>query len=125
MARVLVAAQTPLASPYFPATPLGAGTATLAEQAADVALKNYAPIVTGKTYILAHNTDVGAHTVTFTSIVDAQNRTGDITTYSIAAGGVAWFGPFVTSPAGWSQSGNQVWFEANDATVKFVNLTVA
>lgn len=125
MARVLVAAQTPLSSPYFPTTPLGAGTATLSEQAADPALGNYAPIVTGKTYIFAHNTNVGAQTITFTSIVDAQNRTGDITTYSIAAAGIAWFGPFVTSPAGWSQSGNQVWFTASDASVKLINLTVS
>ena len=120
MARVLVAAQT-LPGAY-PALPLGAGSRTLALQAADATNFQYTPLVSGKTVVIAENTDTGAHTVTFTSVPDNQNRPGDITAYSIAAGVVAIFGPFAT--LGWNQAGGQLWFQANDATVKFAVITL-
>lgn len=119
MARVLVAAQTlPGSYPTLPVTP----GSDLSEQAADASLFQYTPLVAGKTVVIAHNTDSGAHTVTFTSVADAQNRTGDITAYSLAAGHVRAFGPFLS--AGWVQDGTQLWFAANDATVKFIVLTL-
>ena len=125
MARVLVAAQTPPGA--FPGLPVTPGSRALSEQAADTALGNYTPIVSGKTLVLAHNTDSGAHTVTFTSVVDSQNRSGDVTAYSIAAGATALFGPFVTQPAGWAQStpASSLWMDANDATVKWIVITQA
>ena len=126
MARVLVAPQTPPGA--FPSLPVTPGSRALSEQAADPALGNYTPIVSGKTLILAHNTDSGAHTVTFTSVVDGQNRSGDITAYSIAAGAIALFGPFVTVPTGWAQStpaASSLWMDANDATIKWIVLTQA
>jgi hypothetical protein len=118
MARVLVAAQT-LPGAY-PTLPVGAGTRTLTFQVADPSNLQYTPLVSGKTVIVCYNTDSSAHTVTFTSVADSLNRVGDITAYSIAAGVIAIFGPFQT--AGWS-NGGQVWFQANDATVKFAVIT--
>ncbi len=126
MARTAVAPQTPLGS--FPSLPVGAGTATLAEQAWDTLNGNYAVITSGKTYLFCHNTDSGAQTVTIASVADPQKRTGDITTYSIAAGGIAVFGPFVTTPVGWAQStpaANALWFDASDATVHFIVFNAA
>jgi hypothetical protein len=125
VARVLVAAATTPGS--YPALPVGAGSLALAFQAADVALKQYTPLITGKTYILAQNTDSGAHTVTISSVADEKNRKGDITSYSLAAGVIAQFGPFVT--AGWltptdGATPAGLWFEANDATVKFAVVTL-
>jgi hypothetical protein len=128
--RVLVApATTPGA---YPVLQPGAGTLALAFQIADPALKQYTPLINGKTYILAMNTDSSAHTVTISSVVDAFNRIGNITAYSLAAitgttPVIAQFGPFAnagwltptdgTTPAG-------LWFEANDVTVKFAVLTL-
>ena len=125
MARVLVAAQTPPGA--FPSLPVTPGSRALSEQAADTSLGNYTTIVSGKTLVLAHNTDLGAHTVTFTSVVDGQNRSGDITAYSIAAGVTALFGPFVTTPVGWSQASpaGSLWMDANDPTIKWIVITQA
>ena len=97
MARVLVAAQTTKGS--FPALQPSVGSLAITFQAADVSLFQYTPLVSTKTYLLAMNTDSGPHTVTITSVVDAQNRTGDITAYSLAAitgttPVIAQFGPF-------------------------------
>jgi len=120
MARVLVTPQTTPGA--YPALQPGAGSLTITFQACDPSLLNYAPLVNGKTYLLAQNTDSGAHTVTITSVADAPfNRTGDITAYSVAAGVVAQFGPFAT--AGWS-NGGQLWFAGNDATIKFAVITL-
>jgi hypothetical protein len=125
MSRTLVAAQAPLGS--FPTLPVSAGTATLAEQAWDNLNGNYGLITTGKTYLLCHNTNVGAQTVTITSVKDPQNRTGDITTYSIAAGAIAVFGPFVTSPVGWAQAtpASSFYFDASDVSVQFIVFNAA
>ena len=130
MARVLVAAAT-TPGPY-PVLQPGAGTLALAFQAADPALKQYTPLVSGKTYLLAMNTDSSAHTVTISSVADAFKRTGNITSYSLAAitgttPVIAQFGPFAT--AGWLTPTDGVsvaglWFEASDATVKFAIVTL-
>ena len=120
MARVLVAAQT-LPGAY-PTLQPGAGSRTLTYQAADASLFQYTPLVAKKTVVIAQNTDSGAHTVTFTSVVDQYNRTGDITSYSVGAGVEAIFGPF--DAPGWAQAGNQLWFQANDATVKFAVISL-
>jgi hypothetical protein len=122
MARVLVAAQ--VAPGAYPV--VTANSRDLAMQAADPSLKNYTPLVEGKTLLIAQNTDSGAHTVTITSIVDAFNRTGDVTAYSLGAGELAIFGPF--KEAGWKHLDTGevgIWFEANDATVKFAVVTQA
>ena len=128
--RVLVAAQTTPGS--YPVLQPGAGTLALGFQAADATNFNYTPLVTGKTYLLAMNTGASPYTVTVKSVVDAQNRTGDITSYSLPAISgstpvVAQFGPFAnlgwltptdgTTPAG-------LWFAANNAAVLFAVVTL-
>ncbi len=118
MARVDHAAQQGLGA--YPTLPIAANGADLVEVAADATNKESTDIINGKTFVIAHNTGVGARTVTFTSVVDAQNRTGDITAYSIGAGEIAIFGPFHKN--GWGQSGGdagKLFFEASHAEVLF------
>ena len=128
MARVLVAAATGIPPGSYPALQPGAGSLALAWQAADASLYQYTPLISGKTVVLAMNTDASnPYTVTFESVVDEKNRTGDITTYSLAAitvttPVVAVFGPFSTT--GWNQSGNQLWFRASNAAIKFAVITL-
>jgi len=125
MARVLVAAQT-LPGAY-PTLPLGAGSRVLAFQAADASLHNYTPIVEGKTLVFVKNSHAtDPKTVTFTSVVDAYNRSGDITTYSIAAGVVAVFGPF--KAAGWSHPDTGevgLWIDGSTADILIAVVTEA
>ncbi len=64
----------------------------------------------GGEFILFRNDNAGAQTVTITSVVDGQNRTGDITTYSIGIGEYAIFGPVPRT--GWRQSDGNVYFQA-------------
>jgi hypothetical protein len=125
MARTNVVAQT--LSGSYPALPVTSGT-DLAEQAATGSggsSGQYTALVSGKTCVLAHNTDGGApHGVAFTSVADAQNRTGDINpgaVYSLAAATIHIFGPFQST--GWT-NGGQLWFEADSASVKFAVLTL-
>ncbi len=58
--------------------------------------------LTGKEILLVRNGNVAAKTVTISSVVDAYNRTGDITTYSIGASEYARFPQFQKD--GWMQS---------------------
>jgi len=108
---------------HTPLTALGtktddysAGAADLTMTAADVANKE-SVTMTGNELVIAHNTGVGAQTVTVSSVVDDQGRTGDISTYSLAADDYAVFGPFGTE--GWRQSDGALYFEADSADVKF------
>ena len=129
--RVLVAAQT--TPGQFPALQPGAGSLAIGFQAADASNFNYCLLGT-KTYLLAMNTDSGAHTVTISSVTDAQTRKGDITTYNLPAITgttpiIAQFGPFSVSPAGWltptdGTTPAGLWFAASDATVKFAVITL-
>lgn len=106
MARTNIAAQSPspLFKPYYP--PSGG----LSALAADLVLTlNTDPtdrstaLIDGKTMVLAYNTDTLSHTITIGSAPDTLNRSGDITTYAVAAGKVSVFGPF---PAvGWANAG--------------------
>lgn len=108
---------TPVAGKSVNNGAISANGADVALTAADATNKQEATI-TGRELILAYNSDSGAHTVTFTSIADDLGRTGDITSYSVGAGEFALFGPFTLK--GWQQSNGKVYFEANDATVKFL-----
>ena len=121
MARVNVVAQ--VAPGAYPV--VTAGSRVLAMQACDASLNNSTAIVEGKTILIFQNTDSGAHTITIHSIADVPfNRTGNVTAYSLAAGAIAMFGPFKAS--GWKQaSEGDLWFEANDATVKVAVITQA
>lgn len=60
---------------------------------------------TGREALLVRNTSgTTAYTVTVLSTDDANNRRGDITTFSIPANGSAIFGPW--NPDGWSNTGS-------------------
>ncbi len=104
-ARTPVAANAPpLSGPgrqFFPVTPVSATTLNLTLTAMDATNFNVTPITEGRLYLLVTNPDTGAHTLTIHSVADAQNRTGDITAYSIGAGAIAFIGPFTN--AGWGQ----------------------
>lgn len=107
---------------HTPLTALGtktddysAGAADLTMTAADIV--NYEEVtLTGNELVIAHNTDAGAQTVTISSVVDDMGRTGDISTYSLAADDYAVFGPFGTE--GWRQSDGKLYFQASAVTVK-------
>ncbi len=116
MARVVNTVYTPLGS--YPTLQPTAGTLTLTELAADATNFQSASFGTGNQLaIIAHNTGVGARTVTVTSVADGLNRTGDITAYSIAAGGIAFLGPFQRN--GWAQTDGTLYFAGSHAEVLF------
>jgi hypothetical protein len=108
MARTALTAQPlPLAvgASYFPALPLTATSADLVFTAGDSGNNNYVPIVNGKTVVLAFNAHAtSVFTVSVISVADAQGRTGDITSYGIAAQKTSSFGPFSATPLGWNNS---------------------
>ena len=105
----------------FPVIPLTADSADIPMTAADTTNGNqYAP--TGKELIIAHNSGASTYTVTITSVAAGNNRTGDITTYSMAAGDYAVFGPF--NREGWLQSDGFVYLAASNTAVKFGIITL-
>jgi len=109
-------AHTPLSALGTKTNAYSAGAADLTMQAADVANKE-AVVCTGAEIVIAHNTGAGAHAITVSSVVDSYGRTGDVDSYSLGAGEYAVFGPFETE--GWIQSDGKLYFEADNADVKF------
>jgi hypothetical protein len=99
-----------------------AGTVTLSLQAADVSNKN--SFVCGPNdIVIAQNSGASPYTVTITSAADPlTGRSGDITTYSLAAGEIAVFGPF--KAPGWMQTDGSIYLEASNAAVKFSPVTI-
>jgi hypothetical protein len=93
----------------------GADAADLTMAAADVANMNQFT-AQGNDLVVAHNTGASPYTVTITSSPDPYGRTKDITTYSLAAGEYAVFGPF--GMTGWVQSDGKVYLQASNASVK-------
>lgn len=73
---------------------------------------------TGMELLFVQNTDVGAQTITITSVVDEKNRTGDITTYSIGASEFAVFTIGLTNAQGWKSSAGTVRITVSSANVK-------
>lgn len=84
--------------------------------AADTSNYNQA-VASNNDLILAFNSGASPYTVTITSVADPFNRSGDITTYSLAAGEYAVFGPF--SNIGWKQTDGYLYFQGSNAAVKF------
>jgi hypothetical protein len=75
-------------------------------------------IATNKDLVVVHNTGAAPATVTFNSVADQFNRTGDIAAESIDAGAMKIFGPFLQ--VGWAQLATGViHLEASAADVKF------
>lgn len=116
-----VRTDVPVTTPVSINGTIAADAADFVWTAADVSNSNSATL-TGREMLLVQNTGGSAYTVTVTSVADDLGRTGDITTYSLAAGDFAVFGPFPMR--GWRQSGSKLYFAGSNAAVKFVVLKV-
>lgn len=125
MARTVIAAAsiiTPL-GPY-PTLPVTALALDLVWQAADSVNFNQFPLGQGKYLILARNVHASSpFTVTFTSVADERKRTGDITTYSIAAGKQIAF--LLDNQAGWLQSDGNFYLTGSAASIELCILRLA
>ena len=113
MGRTTLTRTTPL-GPY-PTLQPAADALDLLLTAADVANNNQI-LLDGPMIIVAHNSGASARTLTLTSAVDSQNRTGDISAYSIGAGEVACFK--LDQVGGWKQTDGYLYLQANNAEVK-------
>lgn len=81
--------------------------------------------VTGREVILAWNSDpTNPYTFTVTSVVDAFNRTRDITTYSLTAGQFAALPVGLTNTPGWQNTSRQIAVAVSNAAVKWAILTL-
>ena len=89
--------------------------------ACDVGNKNKFSL-TGRQLILVQNVNVGAKTVTFTSVNDPYSRTGTITTYSLGATEFAAF--FAGDLTGWQQTDGEFYLEGEHADIKFAIITI-
>jgi hypothetical protein len=113
---------TPL-GPY-PTLPVAALSLDLTWQASDVASFNQFVPGQGKYIILARNVHATTpFTVTFTSVADERKRTGDITTYSIAATKQIAF--LLDQSAGWVQTDLNFYMAGSDVSIQFCILKVA
>jgi hypothetical protein len=128
-------ATQPIVGPY-PALPVAPASLDLVFTAADPVNGNYftadqfsyiasypgaAPQGSiGGDYILVWNQTGAPATVTFTSQPDAQGRTGDITTYSVAANTISALK--LSALSGWQDGTNKVFVQASAATVFFAIL---
>src|SRR4051794_12132050 len=84
--------------------------------AADVANGNQF-VGSGRDLVVAYNSGASGHTVTVSSANDPQQRKGDITAETIAAGAIRIYGPLPVS--GWIQSDGYIYIAANHAEVLF------
>lgn len=115
MARQTLTKLTALGS--YPALPITANAADLPMTAANATDKEQF-VADSRNIVIAHNTGASARTITITSVADpSNNRSGDISAYSLGAGEYAAFGPF--EPQGWRQTDGYIYLEAAHAEVKF------
>lgn len=115
MARTSLTKTTPL-GPY-PSLPVSALALDITMTAADTTNLNQF-ILDGPCLIIVQNTAGVAGTFTLTSAADAQNRTGDITTYSVAATtGLSVFK--IDQTNGWRQSDGFMYLQGSATTMKF------
>jgi hypothetical protein len=119
MPRTNIAAQS-LPGAY-PVLPITANARDVTFVPADVANTNETPLVNDKTTVLCRNVGASPRTITFTSVADTLNRTGDITAYSVGAGEAAIFGPFKT--VGWAHTG-VLWIDGAHAELELAILTL-
>lgn len=116
MPRLTILSQSMLGG--SPATPLPATEADLIFTATDGPTSLQTVIVTSKTVVLAYNTDVAAHDISFASVMDSFNRSGDISNYSVAAGKVSCFGPFQASGFAQPGTGNMLFIDISDPKLR-------
>lgn len=120
MPRQTLTPKTALGS--YPSLPIAADAADLAFTAADATNKEQFT-ASGNDLLVAYNSGASPRTITITSVADEKGRTGDITTYSLAAGEFAVFGPL--KKAGWMQSDGKIYMEASHAEVKWAIVALA
>lgn len=114
MARTTITAQTPK-GPYVTLQP-SATSLDLTMTAADITNKNQT-LLNGSLLLIAQNSGASPYTITLTSVADSRLRTGDITTYSLAAGVISCY--YINNTEGWLQADGYLYFEASNASVKF------
>lgn len=119
MSRTSITPNTPLGS--YPSLPVAATQADLLFTATDDPTSRQTVISDNKTVLLARNTDSVDQTITITSVLDSQNRGGDIAAYTVAAGKIAAFGPFRLT--GWS-NGGQLYIDVSDPKVRLAVITL-
>lgn len=113
--RTPITPVTPL-GPY-PTLPVSATTLDLTWTAADTSLFN-SFLLQGPAIILVRNVHASSpFTFTLTSAPDTRGRTGDVTTYSLAAGKVSAF--YLNSTAGWLQSDGYFYLAGSDVSIQF------
>lgn len=119
MARLLL---TPKSLPLkYPALPITANALDFAFTPAGADFADGAGFVmTGKEILIVHNANIGAQTLTVSSVIDPYKRTGDITTYSIGIGEYAVFPQFQLE--GWKQTDGYLYFAASATDVEFAVL---
>ena len=119
MARTTIptASITSPVGPY-PTLPVTALALDDVWQAADVGNGNQFALGQGKYQIRFRNVHATTpYTVTFTSAADAHRRTGDITTYALAAGKSGRF--LVDQQEGWKQTDGMFYLAGSNASVEF------
>jgi hypothetical protein len=112
MTRTQLTAEQPV-GPY-PGT-VEAGALALTWTACDPTNFN-ACALTGNEVLLLQNTGDAAATVTIHSVPDPEQRTDDISDYSIPAGDFISFS-FLAGTSGWLQSDGNFYFDASAASV--------
>lgn len=104
----------------YPATPLALNALDVNFTNAGASFADGASFPhTGREVLLIRNLNVGAQTVTISSVNDAQNRKGDITAFSFATGEI---GAICLPVAGWRQPDGQLYFAASATDVAFAVL---
>ena len=114
MARTTLTRTTPL-GPY-PTLQPAANALDAVMTAADTVNFNQF-IFDGPMLLVVQNIGVAARTFTLTSAVDPQNRSGDVTAYSIDPDAVCVF--MLNQTAGWRQTDGFFYLAGNNADVKF------
>lgn len=114
--RTALTPQVPVGGyPTLPVTALSLNLAFASDQS-----NGNSVVSTGRELILAWNQHATlARTITITSIADGDNRSGDITAYSIAAATIACFGPVPS--AGWAHGG-LLYLDCSTSDIKFAVL---
>ena len=80
-------------------------------------------VANGREIVEVWNSDgTNPYTVTITSQADEYGRTGSITTYSLAAGEFAAFGPL--PKRGWANGSGEVLISGSNAAIKFLILRI-
>lgn len=121
MPRTTIAVQVPK-GPY-PTLQPAADALDMTLTACDTVNKNQTPL-SGALLLIAQNSHATTpYTITISSVADARNRTGDITTYSLAAGDIAMF--LINQADGWLQADGNLYYEGSNAAVKFALLKIA